>query len=50
VTALLSIPFLGEVMLPAQWIGSLRVLAGIYVVHHSRQAHAESLGEEIALT
>jgi drug/metabolite transporter (DMT)-like permease len=37
VTALLSIPFLGEMLLPAQWVGGLGVLAGIYLVHNSRQ-------------
>jgi drug/metabolite transporter (DMT)-like permease len=37
VTALLSIPFLGEIMAPVQWIGGLGVLAGIYLVHNSRQ-------------
>jgi drug/metabolite transporter (DMT)-like permease len=36
VTAVLAIPFLGEMMLPAQWIGGLGVLAGIYLVHNSR--------------
>ena len=46
VTALLSIPFLGEMMLPAQWIGGVGVLAGIYLVHNSRQASAMTSGEE----
>jgi drug/metabolite transporter (DMT)-like permease len=50
VTALLSIPFLGEVMSPAQWIGGVGVLAGIYLVHHNRQETTSALGEEIALT
>lgn len=50
VTALLSIPFLGEVMSPAQWIGGVGVLAGIYLVHHNRQEPTSALGEEIALT
>jgi drug/metabolite transporter (DMT)-like permease len=49
VTALLSIPFLGELMLPAQWIGGLGVLAGIYLVHRSRQETPANLGEEATL-
>jgi drug/metabolite transporter (DMT)-like permease len=49
VTALLSIPFLGELMLPAQWIGGLGVLAGIYLVHRSRQETTATLGEETTL-
>jgi drug/metabolite transporter (DMT)-like permease len=49
VTALLSIPFLGEVMLPAQWIGGVGVLVGIYLVHHSRQTGSDSLADKVAL-
>jgi drug/metabolite transporter (DMT)-like permease len=49
VTALLSIPLLGELMLPAQWIGGMGVLAGIYLVHRSRQETTATLGEEATL-
>jgi drug/metabolite transporter (DMT)-like permease len=37
VTALLAIPLLGELLSPAQWLGGLSVLLGIYLVHRSRQ-------------
>jgi drug/metabolite transporter (DMT)-like permease len=36
VTALLAIPLLGEALRTEQWLGGLVVLAGIYLVHHSR--------------
>jgi drug/metabolite transporter (DMT)-like permease len=49
VTALLSIPLLGELMLPAQWIVGMGVLAGIYLVHRSRQETTATLGEEATL-
>jgi len=48
VTALLSIPFLGELMRPAQWIGGVGVLAGIYLVHQSRQKDDFTPQEEMA--
>lgn len=38
-TALLAIPLLGEPLQVAQWLGGLAVLAGIYLVHYSRQKH-----------
>lgn len=38
ITALLAIPLLGETLHPSQWIGGLAVLAGIYLVHTSREA------------
>lgn len=47
VTALLSIPFLGEMMTPGQWIGGVGVLAGIYLVHNSRQLGERQPGGEI---
>jgi drug/metabolite transporter (DMT)-like permease len=37
VTALLAIPLLGEALRTEQWIGGLVVLAGIYLVHRSRE-------------
>jgi drug/metabolite transporter (DMT)-like permease len=37
-TALLAIPLLGENLQPVQWIGGLVVIAGIYLVHRSREA------------
>ncbi len=37
-TALMAIPLAGEALLPAQWIGGLVVLSGIYLVNISRQA------------
>jgi drug/metabolite transporter (DMT)-like permease len=49
VTALLAIPFLGEVMLPAQWLGGVGVLAGIYLVHNSRQPSAGASAEGLPL-
>jgi drug/metabolite transporter (DMT)-like permease len=49
VTALLAIPFLGEVMLPAQWLGGVGVLAGIYLVHNSRQSIAGASPEGLTL-
>jgi drug/metabolite transporter (DMT)-like permease len=42
-TALLAIPFLGESLQPVQWIGGLVVIAGIYLVHRSRDVVPESL-------
>jgi drug/metabolite transporter (DMT)-like permease len=50
VTALLSIPFLGEVLAPAQWLGGIGVLAGIYLVHHSRMESTAIPNEEVLLT
>jgi drug/metabolite transporter (DMT)-like permease len=38
VTALLAIPLLGETLSPAQWLGGVSVLLGIFLVHHSRQS------------
>lgn len=40
VTALLAIPLLGETLHLSQWLGGLAVLAGIYLVHTSREAPA----------
>jgi drug/metabolite transporter (DMT)-like permease len=37
VTALLAIPLLGESLVASQWLGGLSVLAGIYLVHRSRE-------------
>ncbi len=37
VTALLAIPLLGEALRTEQWVGGLVVLAGIYLVHRSRE-------------
>lgn len=37
VTALLAIPFLGEVLRPAQWVGGAAVIAGILLIHQSRK-------------
>ncbi len=37
VTALLAIPLLGEALRTEQWLGGLVVLAGIYLVHRSRE-------------
>lgn len=37
-TALLAIPLLGENLQPVQWIGGLVMIAGIYLVHRSREA------------
>jgi drug/metabolite transporter (DMT)-like permease len=42
-TALLAIPLLGEALQPVQWIGGLVVLAGIYLVHRSREAAPQPL-------
>ena len=42
-TALMAIPLMGEMLQPVQWIGGLVVLAGIYLVHRSREAVPESL-------
>jgi drug/metabolite transporter (DMT)-like permease len=36
ITALLAIPFLGELLTPVQWIGGAAVVAGVIVVHRSR--------------
>ena len=38
ITAMLAIPLLNEGLRPAQWIGGLAVLFGIYLVHVSRSA------------
>ncbi len=38
-TALLAIPLAGETLVPAQWIGGLVVLTGIYLVNRSRASH-----------
>jgi drug/metabolite transporter (DMT)-like permease len=43
VTALLAIPLLGETLSPSQWFGGLAVLAGIYLVHTSREARRAPL-------
>jgi drug/metabolite transporter (DMT)-like permease len=45
-TALLAIPLLGETLQPVQWIGGLVVLAGIYLVHRSRDAGVQSVPAE----
>ena len=37
VTTLLAIPLLGEALRTEQWLGGLVVLAGIYLVHRSRE-------------
>jgi len=42
-TALLAIPLLGETLQPVQWIGGLVVIAGIYLVHRSREAVPQPL-------
>jgi drug/metabolite transporter (DMT)-like permease len=42
-TALLAIPLLGETLQPVQWIGGLVVIAGIYLVHRSRETVPPSL-------
>ena len=42
-TALLAIPLLGENLQPVQWIGGLVVIAGIYLVHRSREAPLPSI-------
>jgi drug/metabolite transporter (DMT)-like permease len=42
-TALLAIPLLGETLQPVQWIGGLVVLAGIYLVHRSRETASQPL-------
>jgi drug/metabolite transporter (DMT)-like permease len=42
-TAVLAIPILGEPLRPIQWIGGLVVLAGIYLVHRSREAVPEAV-------
>ena len=39
-TALMAIPFLGESLHPAQWIGGIAVLAGITLVNNGRSTHA----------
>lgn len=36
ITALLAIPILGEILSPTQWIGGAAVVAGVIVVHRSR--------------
>lgn len=40
-TALMAIPLAGETLLPAQWMGGLIVLSGIYLVNISRQQQKE---------
>ncbi len=40
-TALMAIPLAGETLLPAQWMGGLIVLSGIYLVNVSRQQQKE---------
>jgi drug/metabolite transporter (DMT)-like permease len=35
-TALLAIPLLGEMLQASQWLGGMAVLAGIFLVHRSR--------------
>jgi drug/metabolite transporter (DMT)-like permease len=40
VTALISIPLLGEMLHPVQWVGGAVVLVGIYLVHKSREIAA----------
>jgi len=42
-TALLAIPLLGETLQPVQWIGGLVVIAGIFLVHRSREAVPQPL-------
>jgi drug/metabolite transporter (DMT)-like permease len=42
-TALLAIPLLGENLQPVQWIGGLVVIAGIYLVHRSRETAPQPL-------
>jgi drug/metabolite transporter (DMT)-like permease len=44
-TAFLAIPLLGEMLQPAQWLGGLAVLAGIYMVHYSREEGKRSKRE-----
>jgi drug/metabolite transporter (DMT)-like permease len=46
VTALMAIPLLGEVLHPAQWFGGAAVLAGIFIVHKSREASAREISLE----
>jgi drug/metabolite transporter (DMT)-like permease len=36
-TALLAIPFFGEMLSPLQWLGGLAVIGGIYLVNNSRE-------------
>ena len=36
-TGLLAVPILGETIAPVQMLGGVAVLAGIYIVHRSRQ-------------
>lgn len=43
VTAIISIPLLGELLQPAQWLGGVVVLLGIYLVHRSREISARDL-------
>ena len=40
-TALLAIPLLGEALQPSQWIGGLVVLAGIFLIHRSRETRPQ---------
>ena len=35
-SALLAIPFTGEMLAPVQWLGGLAVIGGIYMVNISR--------------
>jgi drug/metabolite transporter (DMT)-like permease len=39
-TALMAIPLAGEPLVPAQWIGGLVVLSGIYLVNSNREKRA----------
>jgi drug/metabolite transporter (DMT)-like permease len=43
--ALLGIPLVGEFLQPYQWLGGLIVLAGILIIHRSREK--EPTAEEI---
>jgi drug/metabolite transporter (DMT)-like permease len=40
-TALLAIPLLGESLQGAQWIGGLVVIAGIFLIHRSRETRLQ---------
>lgn len=49
VTALMAIPLLGEALHPAQWLGGGTVLAGIFIVHKSREASARQIAADQSL-
>jgi drug/metabolite transporter (DMT)-like permease len=49
-TALMAIPLAGEALLPAQWIGGLVVLNGIYLVNISRQAQEKPAASKQPVT